>query len=155
MAKLHEVVAVATGKKAEVQKFVTDQYHLLQKGDLFDGLSRTYQPIEEAGESLPPESKNPQQSVSKIVTESMGKWVELFDVSATVDAGNQLEKADVVIDDKVLAKDLPVPTLLFLEKQLGDVKAFVEKLPTPDPSERWSYDSSSGMLAAERVKTSD
>ena len=69
------------------------------------------------------------------------------------DAGNQIAKADIEVDGVVLAKDVPVPTLLFLEKQFGDVKAFLEKIPVPDPAERWAHDSSSGLLATEPVKT--
>lgn len=151
--KLHEVVAVATGKKAEVQKSVTDSYHLLQKAELFDGLRKVYQPIEEGGEQLPSESKNPQADLRKVVADAKGRWRELFDVTMAVDAGNQVAKADVEVDGKVLAKDVPVPTLLFLEKQLGDVKAFLEKLPVPDPAERWAHDSATGLLATEPTKT--
>lgn len=153
MPKLHEVVAVATGKKSEVQKFVTSGYHDLQKPELFDGLRKTYQPIEEGGEQLPPESKNPQLDLNKIIRDSRETWSEFFDVAATVDAGNQKAKADVIVDGVTVAKDVAVPTLLFLEKQLGDVKSFIEKLPTPDRAERWSYDASVGMLTTEPVKT--
>lgn len=153
MAKLHEVVALATGKKAEVQKFVTDCYKEIQKGDLFDGLRKTYQPIEEAGEQLPGESKNPQSSLTKVIESARAKWRELFDVTLAVDVGNQMAKADVEVDGKVIASGLPVPTLLFLEKQLADVKAFVEKLPVPDPAERWSHDANTGMLSTEPIKT--
>lgn len=153
MPKLHEVVAVATGKKSEVQKFVTSGYHDLQKPELFDGLRKTYHPIDEGGEQLPPESKNPQLDLNKIIRDSRETWSEFFDVAATVDAGNQKAKADVIVDGVTAAKDVAVPTLLFLEKQLGDVKAFIEKLPTPDRAERWSYDASAGMLTTEPVKT--
>jgi len=70
-----------------------------------------------------------------------------------VDAGNQVAKADIEVDGQVVAKDLPVPTLLFLEKQLSDVRAFLDKLPVPDPAERWASDSATGMLSTEPTKT--
>lgn len=153
MPKQHELVAILSGKKAEVQKFVTDGYHNLQKGDLFDGLRRTYQPVDEGGELLPPESKNPQLVLAKVVDDARDKWRALFDITLMVDLGNQIAKADVEVDGKVVARDVPVPTLLFLEKQLADVKAFVEKLPTPDPAERWTQDANTGMLSTEPTKT--
>lgn len=153
MAKLHEIVAVATGKKAEAQKYVTDAYHLLQKPDVFDGLRKTYQPLEEGGEVLPPESKNPQANLGKIVEGAKAKWEELFDLTLQLDAGNQVAKADVEVDGQVVARDLPVPTLLFLEKQLTDVRSFIEKIPVPDPAERWSPNANTGGLSTEPAKT--
>ena len=38
-----------------------------------------------------------------------------------------MAKADLVVDGVTLAKDLPVTYLLFLEKQLTELKAFVSK----------------------------
>lgn len=52
--KLCEVIAVASGKKGDVEKAVTEIYHKFQKPDLFDGLQRTYRPRTDDGESLPP-----------------------------------------------------------------------------------------------------
>lgn len=153
MSKLHEIVAVATGKKAEAQKLVTDAYHTLQKPDVFDGLRKTYRPIDEGGEMLPPESKNPQANLGKIVEGAKEKWRELFDLTFQLDVGNQIAKADVEVDGKVLAKDLPVPTLLFLEKQLTDVRLFLEKLPIPDPAERWTPNANTGGLSTEPIQT--
>lgn len=154
MPKLHELVAVATGKKSDAQKLVTDLYHQIQKPDLFDGHRKTYRPSEEDGEKLPADSKNPQLDLAKVVDMAREKWRELFDVVMMVDVGNQIAKADIEVDGKVLAKDIPVPTLLFLEKQLGDIKSFIEKLPVPDPSERWAMDEVLNVLAAEPVVTS-
>ena len=153
MPKLHEIVAIATGKKTEAQKYVTDAYHLLQKADVFDGLRKTYQPLEEGGEQLPPESKNPQANLGKIVEGAKEKWSELFDLTLRLDAGNQIAKADVEVDGQVVAKDVPVPTLLFIEKQLTDVRSFIEKLPVPDPAERWSPNANTGGLSTEPTKT--
>lgn len=153
MPKLHELVAVLTGKKGDAQKKVTDVYHKLDKPDLFDGLRKTYQPVAEDGEKLPSESKNPQVTVAKVIDDSVEHWMNLFDSTLMVDLGNQIAKGDVEVGGKVVAKDVPVPTLLFLEKQLGDVKAFLERLPTPDAAERWTHDAATGMLSTDPVQT--
>jgi hypothetical protein len=153
MPKLHEIIAVVSGKKGEAEKAVTEAYHLLQKPEFFDGLERTYRPLEDGGEKLPPESKRPQHAVRDLVAKARARWADLFDLTATLDAGNQVAKADVEVDGKVVAKDVPVPTLLFLEKQLQDVKTFVSKLPTPDPAEEWKPDPNQGTLAAAPVET--
>ena len=59
--KQHELIAVEGDIKKKVKRQQTDIYHILQKPDLFFGLEKTYQPFEEGGESLPPESKKIQR----------------------------------------------------------------------------------------------
>ena len=145
--KLCEIIAVVSGKKGEVEKEVTSTYHLFQKGELFDGITRTYRPRTEDGESLPSESKQPQLKAKDLVATASKRWAELFDLTLTLDSGNCVATADVEVDGKTYAHAVPVSTLLFLEKQLSNVHAFISKLPTPDPAEIWSHDAQQDMLA--------
>lgn len=153
MPKLHEIIAVGVGKKGEVEKAITDSYHILQKSDLFDAVQKTYRPAFEDGEKLPAEKKNAQQNLATLVKDVCGKWTSLFDITLTMDAGNQLARGDIEVDGGLVIKDVPVPTLLFLEKQLENMKAFVEKLPVPDPAEVWKADATQGLLATEPTET--
>ena len=154
MPKLHEIVALATGKKAEVEKAVTEGYHQLQKGDLFDGLQKSYRPAAEDGEPLPPEQKRAQLAVPEVIARACGHWSRLFDLTFTLDCGNQVAAADIVTPDgTVLVEKVPVPTLLFLEKQLESIKAFVSAIPSPDPTESWSLDPGLGVLVTPPVET--
>jgi hypothetical protein len=146
--KLCEIIAVAGGKKGETEKALGDSYHKLQKAELFDGMKRTYRPREENGETLPEEQKHPQMRLGEVIADNLARLRELFDLTLTLDAGNCVAKADVVIDDKPLLTGLPVPTTLFLEKQLQNVIDFVSKIPTPDPAEQWRYDGDQDMLTA-------
>ncbi len=151
--KLHEINALTTGRKAEAQKILTAAYQQLQKGDLFDGLSRNYQPVDEAGEKLPPEKKLPQLSVKDTVKSFVGTNAELIDFVTTQDTGNQQASADVIVDGKVLLKQVPVTTILFLLKQVEDFRTFIGHMPTPDPADKWTYDSNLGMLATAPTQT--
>ena len=56
MTKLNQIIAVEKGVKSSALSEMTKQYQLLQKSGLLVGLSRTYQPKDEEGEELPPES---------------------------------------------------------------------------------------------------
>jgi hypothetical protein len=146
--KLCEIIAVAGGKKGETEKALTDSYHKLQKGELFDGLKRSYRPREEGGETLPEEQKHPQLHLKDVIADNCAKLQELFDLTLTLDAGNCVAKADVEVDGKTLLAGIPVPTTLFLEKQLQNIIDFVSKIPTPDPAEQWRYDGDQDMLVA-------
>ena len=55
MTKLNQIVAVVNGKKSRAQKQLTEVYKKPQKPGLFEGISRTYQPSDEEGETLPAE----------------------------------------------------------------------------------------------------
>lgn len=145
--KLNQIIALVAGRKADAAKVVTELYHVLQKEGLFDGISRTYKPRADDGETLPPESKMVQKKVSDLITTATGAWSELFDLTLTQDSGNCLARADVEIDGKTILKEVPVTTLLFLEKQLNDVATFISKLPVPDPAYKWEHDERQDCLA--------
>src|SRR5579864_2164292 len=97
--KLCEIIAVVAGKKGEVEAHVTGAHHKLQKGELFDGLSRTYRPREDGGEQLPAEQKQPQLRAKDLAADSVAKWIELFDLTLTLDHGNCVARGDIVIGD--------------------------------------------------------
>lgn len=139
MGKLNQVIAILPNKKSAAKEVLTKAYHVLQKADLLSGISRTYQPKDETGEQQPSERKMPQVRVKELIAESSKALVEMIDAVATQDLANTKAKADVKVDGTVLLKDVPVTHLLFLEKQLVDLKTFVEKIPTLDPAEEWEY----------------
>jgi hypothetical protein len=134
--KLNQINAIVTARKGEAEKHVTELYKLIQKDQLFSGRERTYRPLDEVnGQKLPAESQRVQQR----------------------DTGNQAAKADVVVDGKTILANVPVTSLLFLDKQVNDLETFISKLPSPDPAEEWSYDPNTGLLrsrSTESVRTS-
>lgn len=155
MGMLNQIIAVCGGKKTATQKALTELYHKLQKPDLMSGIARTYRPKDEEGDQLPPERKQVQFKVGDALSLAAKAWTELFDVVATQDQANCDAKADVVCEGLILG-GVPVTHLLFLEKQLVDIHAFVEKIPTLDPGEEWVLNESAGCYAtvpADTVRT--
>jgi hypothetical protein len=153
MPKLNQIIAIAAGKKSQAQKTITNAYQGLQKAGLLEGLSRTYKPKDDEGEQLPPEKKMVQLKVKDAIRDVTAALTELFDVVATQDAANCQAKASVVVDNVVVLRDVPVTTLLFVEKQLVDLHTFVEKLPTLDPGEAWNYSPDVDHYASESYQT--
>ena len=153
MSKLNQIIAVCNGKKTNVEKAVTGVYQRIQKPELFSGLSRTYQPTDDGGESLPSEVKFPQAKVQESIASAVGAWSELFDIVLTQDTANTKAKADLTVNGVSLFRDVPVTHLLFLEKQLTDVQTFVTKLPVLDPAEQWNFDPNANYFKTDTVKT--
>lgn len=143
--KLNQIVALNAPKKADFQKLITKYYHIMQKSEPFFGLERQYTPRDENGEQLPPESSRVQLKVKELLDDLKEPWANMFDVILTNDLGNCQAKSDIIIDGKIVAKDIPVSTLLFLEKQLDHWKEILNKIPLLPLSDDWSLNSTSGF----------
>jgi hypothetical protein len=153
MTKLNQIIAVEKGVKSRSFQELTEAHHNLQKSTLLSGISRTYQPKDEEGEQLPPESTKVQVKAEEAIRQTTAILTRLFDVTATKDWANCAAKADVVVGGETLLREVPVAYLLFLEKQLVDLHTFVRKLPVLDAAESWSYDESADSYATDPIQT--
>ncbi|MFD0686222.1 DUF7873 family protein [Actinomadura fibrosa] len=153
MTKLNQIIAVEKGAKSRAQRELTDLHHRLQKAALLSGISRTYQPLDDEGEVLPPESTRVQVKAEAMLAEAARALTRLFDITATKDWANCDARADVVVDGRTILADVPVSHLLFLEKQLTDLHTFVDKLPVLDAAESWTFDESADVWRTEPVRT--
>jgi hypothetical protein len=151
--KLNQIIAVEKGVKSGALRDLTDAHHSLQKPALLAGISRTYQPKDEDGEVLPPESTRVQVKTEDVLRRTAEVLTRLFDVTATKDWANCVARADVVVDGRPLLSDVPVSYLLFLEKQLVDLHTFVKKLPLLDAAESWNFEESADYWRTEQVRT--
>ena len=153
MTVLNQIIAVLKGTKAKTNREISDAYKLVQKPDLFKGLSKTYAPLDEEGVQLPPEGTNVQLKANDILANVSTVLSKFFDLAYTQEFANTQAKADILVDGKPLLRDVPVTYLLFLEKQLTDLGTFISKLPTLDPAESWEYDSNVGYFKTVPTQT--
>jgi hypothetical protein len=151
--KLSQIIAIEKGVKSKSYAELTQAHHDVQKQPLLTGLSRTYQPKDEDGEQLPPESTRVQVKAEDVLRQIATGLTRLFDVTATKDWANCVAHADVVVEGTTLLRDVPVSYLLFLEKQLADLNTFVKKLPILDGAEAWTHDPSTDWFRTEAVRT--
>lgn len=153
MTKLNQIIAVEKGVKSKSFQELTQAHQDLQKSALLSGIARTYQPKDEEGEQLPPESTRVQINGEEVLRTTAATLTRLFDVTATKDWANTEARADVVVAGTTLLRDVPVSYLLFLEKQLVDLTTFIRKLPVLDAAESWSQDPSTDTWRTEPVRT--
>lgn len=138
--KLNQVIAVVKGAKARAQKLLTESHRGWNK-DAISGIAKTYRPKADDGDPLPPESKTIHLNVPDRIRETMDQVACFFDVVMTQEKGNTQARGTVELDGKGFLNDVPVTTLLFLEKQLVDLHTFVSSLPTLPPDREWKFDS--------------
>ncbi|MEZ2226037.1 hypothetical protein [Microcoleus sp.] len=153
MARLNQIIAIEKSIKSRSVQELAEAQKALQKPGLLSGISRTYRPKDEEGEQLPPESKKVEVKTEEIIRKTTEVLTKLFDITATKDWTNCQARADITIDGNVLLSQVPVSYLLFVEKQLTDLQAFIKKLPVLDASETWNFDPSADCWATEPVQT--
>jgi hypothetical protein len=153
LTKLNQIIAIEKGARNAAATVLTRAYQNVQKAAPLSGISRTYQPREDEGERLPAESTRVQLNAANIASEVKEVLARMFDVVATKDNTNCLAKADILVEGRVLVTDVPVSFLLYLEKQLTDLRTFISKLPTLDPSEEWSWDDNALCYVSAPVQT--
>jgi hypothetical protein len=153
MSRLNQILAVSKTAKANANRAFTSAYQLLSKTALFNGLARTHQPVDDKDEVLPAESQRVQITVPKVIEDASASLKRLFDIVGAIDNTNLVAVADIKVGNTVLLPAVPVAHLLFLEKQLVDLRTFVTKFPVLDPTKEWTYDPANAYWTTTEVKT--
>jgi len=151
--KLNQVLAIEKGVKARTSGTVTKLYHMVQKPVLLVGLAKNYQPLNEDGQHYPPERQRVQVRAEDTLKDTRKALAELFDITARKDWANCEARAAVVVNGQELVSNVPVTYLLFLEKQLTDLRTLVSKIPVLDGSEEWKMDLATGLHKTDPTKT--
>lgn len=154
-ARLNQILAVEKGVKAQNYGKIGEIDKFLQKPDLFSGFHKEYHKKDEDGEDLPPESKRVQKTVRDELRNVVNLSTEWWNLTATKDWTNCEAKADVTVDGEVhpILTNVPVTYLLFLEKQITDMRTMAARLPLLDESETWTHDENSGLYKSREVVT--
>ncbi len=153
MAKLNALVALSNGLKARTQKAITALHRRMGNEGAMSGLMRTYRARDEEGDPLPPESKRVQDSASDILEDALSEWKSLWELVIAQDVANTRAMAELEVDGVVLAKDVPVTTMLWLTKQLDDMHTFAKGIPVVDQASEWHYSEQANCYATEPVET--
>ncbi len=152
--KLNQVLAVEKATKVRTYSATNEMHKAAQTAELFNGQSRTYSPLKEDGIPQAPQTVKVRRSAEEMFAEAKKLLAELFDVTATKDWGNQLAKASLIVDGKTILSDVPATYLLFLDKQLSDLRDMVSKCTELDGAVDWKPDPNTGLFKSDPVQTS-
>lgn len=153
--RLNQIIALVQGKKTKAQKLLTTVHHGWHK-DRITGITRTYAPIDEEGEVFPPESRIVQLRVTDALQTVQKELVDFLNIVATQEYANTTAKSDILVAGKAILKDVPISVLLFLEKQLVDLRTLATNIPTLPTDKVWKMDEAKHCYATgseETVKT--
>ncbi len=152
--KLNQILAVEKGVKVRTYSALTEMHKAAQTAALFQGFSKTYTPVAEDGHPQAQQTQKVQKNAEEMFAEAQKALIDLFDITATKDWGNQTAKADLVVDGKVILANVPATYLLFLDKQLSDLRTLIGSTTELDGSVDWSKDPSSGLFKSPAIQTS-
>jgi hypothetical protein len=142
MPKLHELLAVresARGQSEKVRTGLIDTFN--KKRHLFGQKIVTFTSNKEGAAARTEEQSELQTTVMQEL-----KWLTpivagALNVEALINYTNAIARADVMLPNgDVIIKDVPATALLELSKRLGEVKQFVEAIPTLDPAKGFRLD---------------
>ena len=152
--KLISVVAVRRAVKTRVYTITNEVNKLAGKAPLFAGISKTYAPREDgAVHNRPAEEKGVQLIAEDLLRALAIDMSEFWDLSATQEFGNTVAKGDLSVQGRTLLKDVPTGTLLFLEKQITDLRTIISNLPTLDPADEWTTDATTNVSRSKTKET--
>lgn len=148
---LNKIIAVVKGKKARA---ATAETRLHQRNQIEQlklvGMSKTFKPLnEDSGYFFPEERREVQTLLSQQIGNVLSEMADFWDCVATQETGNTAATADVTVDGTVIYKDAPVSVLLFLEKQLGDLRTLVQGLSTLPMDRSWKWDPNKNCYVSE------
>ncbi len=154
MPKLNQILAIEKGTKTQVYGNLTEADKILSKLPLLSGISRVYKPRNEDGEQFPNESTLVQVKAKTVLNTVKSQLEDLWNITATKEWANCSAKADVKLEDgTVIISQVPVSYLLFLDKQLTDIRTLISRTPILDPAHSWEFDSASNVFKSNTVET--
>lgn len=136
--ELHELLAVEGMLDKQAKKLVLSSKKQLDKENLFMGQTRKLEMFDDQDSRLnTTESMKLETTVDKNLGYALGSVIKYWDAVIQKDSANQEAKADVVIDGKVILKDIPATTLLGLENKIAELRSLFEAIPTLPTGINW------------------
>lgn len=135
MGKLHELLAVEKTKTTAATKLLSETLNKFGKFEYFQGAVKSLKMLEEseqnkALEAAAAESRTLPTTVHETLEYALKYWADAEDVIYQKNLTNQKATADVVVDGKVIATNVPVDELLGLENRLEILRKVADAMPT-------------------------
>ena len=143
MAKMHELLAVESDLAGNYKRVRDEGINTLsKKPDHFFGHHKSLLMFDESRkneEASAAQHKEMTTTVSEKIEWVNDSAINYFDALLQKESTNQTAKADLVIDGRTMAKDVPATFLLGMETKLREVRQLYEAAPTLPPGVKWEH----------------
>jgi hypothetical protein len=135
--KLHQLIANEGDTNSAYDRIKAETFGVFKDHSRLDGFTRTYTPKDAEGQGLPDERKEIVTTVRQRLDWTERFLTELLDHELKRDRTNTTAKADLVVDGKTIAENVPATYLLTLERRLKEIRAVYDAIPTLDMAHPW------------------
>lgn len=146
MSKLHELLAVMGDTASAAHAILSETENtFLKKPDHFKGQTRSVTFFDEsrAGENVS-ETKELVTTIYDKLDHTLGVVGRHYDALLQQESANQEATADLVVNGKTIATNLPATFLLGMETRLKSLREVLLKTPTLEPAIKWTQDEATG-----------
>ena len=152
--KLHELLAVEGSLATTAASVLKGTVGNLEKRTIYTGQTKVNEIFSEDDQHLvqAPEHSEVQSTVQEQLDFASKEISRYWDVSLQKGEANQRAKADIIIDGKAIAKDIPATVLLDLEKKLTHLLPIYNAIPTLDAATAWEIDPGQSKPGVYRTK---
>ncbi|TET78737.1 MAG: hypothetical protein E3J43_04210 [Candidatus Heimdallarchaeota archaeon] len=145
MARLHELLAVEGDLEGTYRKILEEtKVTFTKKAEHFMGFIRTLQLFDEKAPPVAPDYKELDTTIDAKLDYQKDHIIRYLDAVLQKEMTNTAAKADLVVDGKTIAKELPATFLLGLETKLKHIRDVYSTIPTLQPGVKWEKDESRG-----------
>jgi len=141
MSKLHELLAVEADLDSVQKNIAMEAINsFTKKTHLFFGYQKELKHFIEGLPEAPKDTQALETTVNDKLAYVNDHIIRYFDAVYQKELTNQTAKSDIVIGDKVLAKDVPATFLLGLENKLKSLRLLYNAIPTLPSGVSWIKD---------------
>ena len=142
MGKLHALLAVEPDKKGAAEKILAETINTFnKKQDHFTGQLRQYATVNDGDiERFDDEKKAMVTTVREKLNYTETSLIDLIDILYQKEETNTQARADLVVGDVVLEKNVPATVLLNMENRFKAIRLMYQEIPTLLPDEEWTLD---------------
>ena len=147
MGQLHELLAVESDLKGTHDKILGETAKVFDRADLFTAVSKRLKMVDDNRKHEEEAGKEEKAMTTTIMTRldyTANFVARYYDALLQKEMTNQVAKADLEVDGKVIANDLPATFLLGLEARLKVLRSIYEKAPTLQSGVHWELDKTMG-----------
>lgn len=144
--ELHQLLPVESNLQGLSKQIIAEAAETLRKKERFMGSVKRLEMFDanRSGEEIT-EVQDITTTVADKLAYVQEAVIRYYDAYVQKEATNQNATADLVIDDKVICKDVPATALLGLETRLKEIRNLYNEIPTLPPGIEWKETDRSGV----------
>jgi len=153
--EMHELLAVEGDLQGQFQSIVSETTQTFNKRtEHFRGHHKTLKMKDEGRafeEQAAEEDKKLESTVDEKLDYTKETVIRFFDAFLQKECTNQVAKADLEVDGRIILTDVPATALLGFENKLKGVRLYYQAIPTLPPGTHWVPDETQrpGVFKAE------